>query len=98
LAARAAPDGHTLFFGTPATPVFEALLHTNIGYDPQCDFAPITLIAEAPLVLVVSSSLPVTPRVLIQVNVILRHIPEPWRTAQASVTRGLLREAVFGTR
>ena len=59
MAARAAPDGHTLLFGTLSTLVLEALLRTNIGYDPQRDFAPITLIAEAPLVLVVSSSLPV---------------------------------------
>ena len=60
LAARAAPDGHTLFFGTLSNLVIEPVLRTNVGYDPQRDFAPITLIAEAPLVLVVSSSLPVS--------------------------------------
>lgn len=60
LAARAAPDGHTLFFGTSGTLVLEPLLRTNIDYDPQRDFLPITLIAEAPFVLVMSSSLPVS--------------------------------------
>ena len=59
VAARAAPDGHTLFFGTLSMLVIEPALRTNVGYDPQRDFAPITLIAEAPFVLVVPSSLPI---------------------------------------
>jgi tripartite-type tricarboxylate transporter receptor subunit TctC len=59
VAARAAPDGHTLFFGTVSMLVIEPALRTNVGYDPQRDFAPITLIAEAPFVLVVPSALPV---------------------------------------
>jgi tripartite-type tricarboxylate transporter receptor subunit TctC len=59
LAARATPDGHTLFLGTLSTLVIEPVLRTNVDYDPQRDFAPITLITEAPLLLVVSSSLPV---------------------------------------
>jgi tripartite-type tricarboxylate transporter receptor subunit TctC len=49
-----------LLFGTVSTLVIEPVLRTNIGYDAQHDFAPITLIAEAPLVLVISASLPVT--------------------------------------
>ena len=59
LASRAAPDGHTLFLGTLGTLVIEPLLHPDIGYEPQRDFAPITLVAEAPLVLLVPSSLSV---------------------------------------
>jgi tripartite-type tricarboxylate transporter receptor subunit TctC len=58
VAARAAPDGHTLLFGTLSTLVIEPVLRTSVDYDAQRDFVPITLIAEAPLVLVISSSLP----------------------------------------
>ena len=57
VAARAAPDGHTLLIGGFSTLVLEPLLRTNVGYDPQRDFAPITVIAEMPLVLVASPSL-----------------------------------------
>ena len=59
LAARAAPDGHTLFVGSLTTLVIEQVLRTNVDYDPQRDFAPISLISEEPFLLVVSSSLPV---------------------------------------
>lgn len=58
IAARATPDGHTLLLGTPSTLVIEPVLRTNVGYDPKRDFAPIILIAEAPLVLIVASSFP----------------------------------------
>lgn len=57
-AARAAPDGHTLLFGTPDTLVIEPVLRTNVGYDPKRDFAPVILIAEVPLVFIVASSFP----------------------------------------
>lgn len=59
LAARAAPDGHTLFFASTATLVIEPALHANIDFDPQRDFAPITIVTDMPLVLVVSPSLAV---------------------------------------
>jgi tripartite-type tricarboxylate transporter receptor subunit TctC len=56
LAARAAPDGHTLLYGVLATMVIEPMLRSDAGYDPQRDFVPITLITEAPFVLVVPPS------------------------------------------
>jgi tripartite-type tricarboxylate transporter receptor subunit TctC len=58
-AARALPDGHTLLLATSATLVIEPALRANVGYDPKRDFAPVILIAEAPLVLIVASALPV---------------------------------------
>ena len=58
LAARAAPDGHTLLYGVLATMVIEPMLRSDSGYDPQRDFAPITLIGEGPFVLVVPPSSP----------------------------------------
>jgi len=56
-AARATPDGHTLLYGGISTLVLEPLLHTNVGYDANRDFAPITVISEMPLVLLASPSL-----------------------------------------
>src|SRR5262249_17413902 len=56
--AKAAPDGYTLLMGSPglATNTF---LYKEIGFDPQKDFAPISLIGTVPNVLVVNPSLPV---------------------------------------
>lgn len=56
LAARAVPDGHTLLFGSISTLVLEPVLRTNVGFDPQRDFAPITVVSEMPFLIVVSSS------------------------------------------
>jgi tripartite-type tricarboxylate transporter receptor subunit TctC len=58
-AARALPDGHTLLLGQLSTLVIEPTLRTNVGYDPKRDFASVILIAEAPLVLIVGSAIPV---------------------------------------
>jgi tripartite-type tricarboxylate transporter receptor subunit TctC len=57
IAARAAPDGYTLIsYGSPLW--LASLLH-NVPYDAVTDFAPVTLTAESPNVLVVHASLPV---------------------------------------
>src|SRR3954454_12818192 len=57
-AARAAPDGYTLFFASTATLAIEPAIHSNTGFDPLRDFAPITVISEMPLILVLSPSVP----------------------------------------
>lgn len=50
--ARAQPDGYTLLLGTQtALAVNPTLLRQRIGYDVERDFAPITLLAQTPLVL-----------------------------------------------
>ena len=58
LAARAPPDGYTLFLGGVSSHAINPNLHAKLPYDPVKDFAPITLIASAPSVLVVNPSLP----------------------------------------
>ncbi|HZE60346.1 MAG TPA: tripartite tricarboxylate transporter substrate binding protein [Burkholderiales bacterium] len=58
LAAKSAPDGYTLFLGGVGSHAVNPNLHTRLPYDPVKDFAPITLIASAPSVLVVHPSLP----------------------------------------
>lgn len=56
LAAKAAPDGHTLLWGGVAPLTINVTLQ-KVSYDPIKDFIPITRIAIAPLVLVAHPSL-----------------------------------------
>src|SRR5438067_9826801 len=58
LAAKAPPDGYTLFLAGVGSHVVNPNLHARLPYDPLKDFAPITLIASAPSVLVVNPSVP----------------------------------------
>ena len=56
--AKAAPDGYTLLL-TASTLTINPSLYASVPYDALRDFAPITLLASTPLVLVVHPSLPV---------------------------------------
>ena len=58
-AARSAPDGYTLFMANNSTHGSNPALYTKLPYDAVNDFAPITLVAAVPYVLVVDPSLPV---------------------------------------
>jgi len=58
IAARAVPDGHTILMGTISPLAIEPVLHSSTSYDPQRDFAPLTLITEMPFVLVISHDVP----------------------------------------
>jgi tripartite-type tricarboxylate transporter receptor subunit TctC len=58
LVAKAAPDGYTLLLGHTGTLAINPGLYRNLAVDPQKDFAPISLIASTPLVLVVHPDLP----------------------------------------
>ena len=59
LAAKAAPDGYTLLLGSTSEIAQYPNLNSRIAYSPQRDFAPISLVGNVPLVLVVHPSLPV---------------------------------------
>lgn len=59
-AARADADGHTLFFGTNGTQTINQSLYRKIPYDPAADFAAIAMMWEAPHLLVVHPSVPVS--------------------------------------
>ncbi|MCI1191764.1 tripartite tricarboxylate transporter substrate binding protein [Calidifontimicrobium sp. SYSU G02091] len=52
--ARAPADGHTLLMGTVGTHAINASLYAKMPYDPVKDFAPVTLVASVPNVLVVN--------------------------------------------
>ena len=58
-AAKSAPDGYTLFMGHIGTLAVNPSLYSQLPYDPVKDFAPITLVATVPNVLVVRPALPV---------------------------------------
>jgi tripartite-type tricarboxylate transporter receptor subunit TctC len=58
-AARAAPDGYTLFMATSAILAINPALYAKVPFDPLTDFAPVSLVVVADNILVVKPSLPV---------------------------------------
>lgn len=60
IAARAAPDGYTLFATGTSPQVIAPQIIKNLKYHPTQDFAPISLFAVTHNVLVVNPKLPVT--------------------------------------
>jgi tripartite-type tricarboxylate transporter receptor subunit TctC len=59
LAARAAPDGYTVYFGNLATLAVNPNLYAKLPYDVARDFAPVALIGAINNCLVIHPSLPV---------------------------------------
>ncbi len=57
--ARSAPDGYTMVLGTQGTHGTNMLLFRDLPYDAFRDFTPVTMVAAAPLILVVNPKLPV---------------------------------------
>ena len=55
--AKSAPDGYTLLMGTVGTHGINRALYPKLPYDPIKDFAPITLVAAVPNVMVVNAEL-----------------------------------------
>ena len=58
LAARAAPDGYTLFLGSMSTQSVNPTLYGKLPFDAVRDFAPVSLIANSTNLLLVHPSLP----------------------------------------
>jgi tripartite-type tricarboxylate transporter receptor subunit TctC len=58
IVAKSAPDGHTLYVSGISTQVSAPLLFKSVPFDPVKDFAPITLLTNSGLVLVVTPSVP----------------------------------------
>ena len=59
LAAKSAPDGYTILITTAGVIVTTPSLHKKLPYDSIKDFAPVSIIASLPNMLVVHPSLPV---------------------------------------
>ncbi|MGH8616685.1 MAG: Bug family tripartite tricarboxylate transporter substrate binding protein [Burkholderiales bacterium] len=58
LAARATPDGYSLLMGSNIEIVINPNLYKKLPYNTQKDFAPVSLVADTPLILVVNPSVP----------------------------------------
>jgi tripartite-type tricarboxylate transporter receptor subunit TctC len=59
IVAKSPPDGYTLLMGSNGILATHASLYKNMAFDPVKDFAPVTLLASQPNILVVRPSLPV---------------------------------------
>lgn len=55
LAAKSAPDGYTIVLGQTSNLAINPSLYSKLPYDPLKDLSPVTLVADAPLALVVSA-------------------------------------------
>src|SRR6185295_8171782 len=58
-AARSAADGYTLFMANNSTHGSNPALYEKLPYDAVKDFAPISMVASVPYVLIVNPSMPV---------------------------------------
>jgi tripartite-type tricarboxylate transporter receptor subunit TctC/phenylpropionate dioxygenase-like ring-hydroxylating dioxygenase large terminal subunit len=58
--ATSTPDGYTLLWGTPSSLTVAPSVRSDLKYDALTSFAPISLVASAPFVLVVKQGLGVT--------------------------------------
>lgn len=56
--AQAAADGYTLVMGTASSHGINSALQNNLPYDAVKDFAPVTVVASAPNIIVVHTSVP----------------------------------------
>jgi tripartite-type tricarboxylate transporter receptor subunit TctC len=54
--AKAAPDGHTLFFTDLSTHTISSSIYSKLPYDPMRDFAPVAPVNSSPLLLVAHPS------------------------------------------
>jgi tripartite-type tricarboxylate transporter receptor subunit TctC len=57
-AAHAEPDGYTLLFSSASGLVISPMLYKSLDYDPVTSFAPIALVSDSPILLVVNPTVP----------------------------------------
>lgn len=57
-AARAAPDGYTLFFPSGSVVTANQHIYAKMSYNPERDFVPVTNVVSGPQVLVVNANSP----------------------------------------
>jgi tripartite-type tricarboxylate transporter receptor subunit TctC len=56
--ARATPDGHTLYLGIVDTQSINPLTYRRLAYDPERDFAPISLVTNVPFAMIAGPGRP----------------------------------------
>ena len=84
IAARAAPDGLTLLLATPGQLVILPLLMTNLPFDTQRDFMPLTKLVDTPQVLIATAKLPAAN----MAELIAYAKPRPGQLSYGSVQAG----------
>ena len=57
-AAKAAPDGYTLLYGSTSTLAIAPSLYRTLPYDPRANFTPISLVSRGAIVLAIHSAVP----------------------------------------
>lgn len=85
--ARAPADGHTLIFSSVSSAVVNAMVYTNLGYDPVTAFTPASLVAEFPLVMLVNPRMPA--RNLKEFIALLKASPGKYSYGSAGVGSGI---------
>jgi len=56
--ARAEPDGHTLLMSSAGILTINEFLYEKMAFDPRAAFAPVSIVADMPMLLVVRADLP----------------------------------------
>jgi len=59
LVAKSAPDGYTILMGPSGPMTINPATYSKLPYDPQRDFAPISMICQFPLLVTVDAKLPI---------------------------------------
>jgi tripartite-type tricarboxylate transporter receptor subunit TctC len=81
MVAGSNPDGYTLIFSSPGPVVVSPAINRNAGYDAVKSFAPVAIVSQSPLVLVIHPSVPAkTMKELVayaQANPGKVHFPSP---------------------
>ncbi len=56
--AKAAADGYTLLFGTPAPIALNKFMYKSLAYDSERDFMPVVLVAKSPMMITAKPDFP----------------------------------------
>ena len=57
-AAKSAPDGYTLLYGSTSTLAIAPGLYRNLAYDPRAAFAPLSLVSRGPILIAINAEVP----------------------------------------
>jgi tripartite-type tricarboxylate transporter receptor subunit TctC len=91
--ARAAPDGYTLVIGGTGTLAVNPTLYDNVGYDPRKDFAPVGLIGQGQLIVLVNPNVPA--KTIPELIASAKKEPKKFSYASAGVGSGIHLGAVL---
>ncbi|MBC7956981.1 MAG: tripartite tricarboxylate transporter substrate binding protein, partial [Cytophagales bacterium] len=86
--AKSNADGHTLLMGTVGTHAINAALYANMPFDPIKDFAPITLVANVPNVLVMNPAKALSAKINSVADLIKYAKANPGKLNMASAGNG----------